>query len=66
MLLESLFNFTSTNSGAIFTDAVSACGQTGDLVFVPNDMTQNAVAKATLALWVRHDKYFKARLILIY
>jgi hypothetical protein len=48
-----ILKFTETNAGAIFTDAVAACGQTGDLVYVSNDATQNAVIKATLAIWVR-------------
>ena len=39
-------------NGSVFSDAVGGCGLTGDLVFSPSDLTQNAVVKAALAIWV--------------
>ena len=41
-----------TGNGSVFSDAVSACQQTGDMVLAPSDLIQNAVLKAALSLWV--------------
>jgi len=34
------------------SDAISACGQTGDIVYGPSDLIQNSVMKAALTAWV--------------
>ena len=39
-------------NGSVFSDAVSACQQTGDMVLSPSDLIQNAILKAALSLWV--------------
>ncbi len=38
---------------AILSDAISTCGQTGDLVYAPSDLTQNSIMKAALTAWVK-------------
>ena len=51
-------------NGSVFSDAVAGCGLTGDLVYSPSDLTQNAVVKAALAIWVAFMLFFMFRHLL--
>jgi len=44
-----------TETGAIFSDATSNCAShNGDLIYSPMDIIQNAVVRASLAIWVTY------------
>ena len=39
--------------GSSFYDAIGSCGNSGDILYTPVDVVNNAVVKAALTLWVR-------------